>query len=305
MTPSDHQRDQNQTVSRRPSIDRTLSTTTPEALFVLSAVSQYIGAAIAVSLFDEVAPQTVAWFRVLGASIALLAISPGFHRGWTRKDLIGAAIFGTATALMNLFFYLAIDRVDLGKSVAIEFIGPIVVAAATTRTFRNAGALVLAVIGVVTLGGVELGDNALGVAFILASSALWAAYIVVGSRVAQVRSGVAGLGVGLAIGTVMITPIGVPGSGPVWVSPTLLLLCCATGVFSNAIGYGIDQYVMRRIPIRRFSLLLATLPVTALFIGWITLGQRPGAIDLAGIALVLAGVAIQERDEIVGLPEPG
>jgi len=296
---------QNRAVTRRPSIDRTLSTTTPEALFVLSAVSQYLGAAIAISLFDDVAPQTVAWFRVLGASIALLAISPGFHRGWTRKDLIGAAIFGTATALMNLFFYLAIDRVDLGKSVAIEFIGPIVVAAVTTRTVRNAGALVLAVIGVVTLGGVELGDNALGVAFILASSALWAAYIVVGSRVAQVRSGVAGLGVGLAIGTVMITPIGAPGSGPVWVSPTLLLLCCATGVFSNAIGYGIDQYVLRRIPIRRFSVLLATLPVTAVFIGWITLGQRPGAIDLAGISLVLAGVAIQERDEIVGLPEPG
>ncbi len=305
MVPIGDHRGQNRAVTRRPSIDRTLSTTTPEALFVLSAVSQYVGAAIAVSLFDEVAPQTVAWFRVLGASIALLAISPGFHRGWTRKDLIGAGIFGTATALMNLFFYLAIDRVDLGKSVAIEFIGPIVVAAATTRTARNAGALVLAVIGVVTLGGVELGDNALGVAFILASSALWAAYIVVGSRVAQVRSGVAGLGVGLAIGTVMITPIGAPGSGPVWVSPTLLLLCCATGVFSNAIGYGIDQYVMRRIPIRRFSVLLATLPVTAVFIGWITLGQRPGAIDLAGIALVLAGVAIQERDEIVGLPEPG
>ena len=231
-------------------------------------------------------------------------LRPGSTEGGPARPLVGAAIFGTATALMNLFFYLAIDRVDLGKSVAIEFIGPIVVAAATTRTVRNAGALVLAVIGVVTLGGVELGDNALGVAFILVSSALWATYIVVGSRVAQMRSGVAGLGVGLAIGTVMITPIGAPGSGPVWVSPTLLLLCCATGVFSNAIGYGIDQYVMRRIPIRRFSVLLATLPVTAVFIGWITLGQRPTAIDLAGIALVLAGVAIQ-ADEIVGLPEPG
>jgi threonine/homoserine efflux transporter RhtA len=34
-------------------------------------------------------------------------------------------------------------------------------------------------------------------------------------------------------------------------------------VFSNAIGYGIDQHVLRRIPIRRFSVLLALLPVTA------------------------------------------
>ncbi len=279
-------------------VGRTLATAPPEALFVFSAISQYIGAAIAVSVFDEVEPQTVAWFRVIGASIALLAISPGFHRGWTRRHLIGAAIFGTATALMNLFFYLAIDRVDLGKSVAIEFIGPIAVAAVATRSGRNGVALVLAVTGVVTLGGVEVGDNAVGVMFILLSSAMWAAYIVVGSRVAQVRSGVAGLGVGLAIGSLVITPIGAPWSGPVWTAPTLLVLCCATGVFSNAIGYGIDQYVLRRIPIRRFSLLLALLPVTALLVGWIALDQRPSALDVGGIALVLIGVAIQERDEI-------
>ena len=284
-------------------VERTLATAPPEALFLLSAISQYIGAAIAVSVFDQVEPQAVAWFRVMGASIALLAISPGFHRGWTRRDLIGAAVFGTATALMNLFFYLAIDRIDLGKSVAIEFIGPIAVAATTTRTLRNAWALVLAVAGVVTLGGVELSDNALGVVFILISSAMWALYIVVGSRVAQVRPGVAGLAVALSIGTVVITPVGVPWSGPVWVSPTLLLLCCATGVFSNAIGYGIDQYVLRRIPVRRFSVLLALLPVTALVVGWIALDQQPSTLDIVGMLAVLAGVALQEREEIT-VPEP-
>ncbi len=281
-----------------------LETAPPEALFVLSAVSQYVGASIAVTVFDEVAPRTVAWFRVIGATVALLAISPGFWRGWTRRDLVGAGVFGIATASMNLFFYLAIDRIDLGTSVAIEFLGPIAVAAATTRSVRNGGALALTVIGVVTLGGVEIGDNTLGVVFILISSALWAAYIVFGSRVAHVRSGVAGLGVGLAIGAVAITPVGAPGSGHVWVSPTLLFLCCVTGVFSNAIGYGIDQYVLRRIPIRRFSVLLATLPVVAVLIGWIALGQQPSGIDLAGIAFVLVGVAIQDRDEFVAVPEP-
>ncbi len=286
-------------------VERTLATAPPEALFLLSAISQYIGAAIAVSLFDEVAPQTVAWFRVMGATIALLAISPGFWRGWSRRHLVGAAIFGTATALMNLFFYLGIERIDLGKSVAIEFLGPIAVAAATTRTGRNAGALLLTVAGVVTLGGVELDDNALGVFFILLSSAMWALYILAGSRVAQVRPGVAGLGVALAIGTLAITPVGAPTSGPVWSSATLLLLCCATGVFSNAIGYGIDQYVLRRIPVRRFSVLLALLPVTALLVGWIALDQRPSPVDIAGMLAVLAGVALQERDEInVAEPEP-
>jgi inner membrane transporter RhtA len=69
-------------------------------------------------------------------------------------------------------------------------------------------------------------------------------------------------------------------------------------VFSNAVGYGIDQFTMRRIPIRRFSLLLALLPVTAALMGWAFLGQQPSGIDVVGIVLVLVGVAVQERDEI-------
>jgi inner membrane transporter RhtA len=278
-------------------------------LFVVSAVSQYVGASIAISVFDEVAPRTVAWFRVIGASLALLVVArawrPAWWRQWTRRQVSAAAALGVATATMNTCFYLAIDRIDLGKTVAIEFIGPIAVAAAMTRTGRNAVALVLAAAGVITLGGVELGDNTLGLVFILLASAMWAAYIVVGSRVAQLGRGVSGLALGLTIGTVALAPVGAPGSGPVWLSPALLVTCMATGVFSNAIGYGIDQFVMRRIPIRRFSLLLALLPVTAVVIGWIALDQRPSALDLVGIALVLVGVAVQERDEIVGVPEPG
>lgn len=289
----------------RPSgVGRFLETAPPEALFVVSALSQYIGAAIAVGLFDTVDPATVTWFRLMGATAALLVVSPGFHRGWTRRQLGAAAAFGIATALMNLFFYLAIARIDLGKSVAIEFIGPIIVAAATTRTVRNALALVVAVIGVVVLGGVEIGDNTVGVIFILLASAMWAAYIVIGSRVARLDRGVAGLGVGLGIGFIALTPIGVPGSGPVWVAPGILVLCLATGVFSNAIGYGIDQYVLRRIPIRRFSVLLALLPVTAMAVGWAALGQRPSALDLTGTALVVLGVVIQER-ELLESHEPG
>jgi inner membrane transporter RhtA len=279
-------------------VTRWLNTTQPEALFVLSAIAQYIGAAIAVLLFDEVEPQTVAWFRLIGATIALLAVSRRWWVGWTRRQLVAAGVFGIATALMNTFFYLAIDRIDLGKAVTIEFIGPIAVAAAATRSLRNAVALLFAVGGVMVLGKGEIDGNAIGLLFILLASTMWAVYIVVGSRVAQLDRGVAGLGVGLAIGSLVMTPVGAPWSGPVWASPTLLALCLLVGVFSNAIGYGIDQFVMRRIPIRRFSVLLALLPVTALAVGWIALDQQPSAIELVGVALVLVGVATQEREEL-------
>lgn len=249
----------------------------------------------------------MAWLRVIGATIALLAVSwRRVRQPWSRAELGAAALFGTATALMNLFFYLGIDRLPLGKGVAIEFIGPITVAAVRTRSRRNASALGFAVLGVAVLSGLEISGEPLGLLFIFLASAMWAAYIVIGSRVAQLDRGVSGLGVGLAIGSLVIAPIGAPGSGPAFAEPRLLALCLLVGVFSNAIGYGIDQHVMRRIPIRRFSVLLALLPVTATVVAFIALDQRPSGLDLVGMALVLSGVVIQTRDELApaGADEP-
>ena len=260
-----------------------------------------MGAVIAVGLFDQVEPQTVAWFRVIGAAIALVAVSRAWRERWTRADFGAAALFGIATALMNMFFYLAIERIDLGKAVTIEFIGPIAVAAVATRSVRNAVALLFAIAGVVVLGGGEVEGNAIGLLFIGLASAMWAAYIVIGSRVARLDRGVAGLGIGLAVGALVIAPAGAPWSGDVWSSPRLLALCLLVGVFSNAIGYGIDQFTMRRIPIRRFSLLLALLPVTAAVIGWLVLDQQPSGIEMFGIALVLVGVMVQEREKLAPL----
>lgn len=283
----------------RSRLSRLLDTTSPEALFVVSATSQYIGASIAVSLFDEVPPASVAWLRVIGAALALFAVSwRSVRRQWTRAELGAAALFGVTTTLMNVFFYLAIDRLPLGKGVAIEFIGPITVAAARTRTSRNAGALVLAALGVAVLSGLELDSEALGLLYIFLASAMWASYIIIGAHVARLDRGVAGLGVGLAIGALVVAPIGAPGSGPAFAAPHLLALCLLVGVFSNAIGYGIDQHIMRRIPIRRFSVLLALLPVTATVVGFVALGQTPTAIDLVGMALVLSGVVLQEREQL-------
>ena len=270
----------------------------------MSATAQYIGATIAVSLFDEVNPATVAWFRIIGAAIALLAVSAPHMlrraRGdrYSRAEITSLAVFGVSSALMNTFFYLAIDRLPIGKGVAIEFIGPITVAAFLTRTRRNWAALALAVIGVAVLSGVELSGEPLGLVFIFAASVMWALYIVLGSKVARNNHGVSGLGIGLAIGAFAVTPIGAPTSGPVWHSPRLMLMCMLVGVLSNAIGYGIDQFTLRRIPIRRFSVLLALLPVTATVVAFIALGQRPTIVDLVGMALVLSGVVIQEREEI-------
>jgi len=278
----------------------------PELFFICSATAQYIGAVIAFNLFDRLAPASVAWLRVISAALILLVFSARRLRAqgkWTKEELVAAASFGIAVALMNLTFYLAIDRLDLGKGVAIEFIGPICVAAFQTKSRRNAGALGLATLGVLILSGFELGNEPLGLLFIFLASACWAAYIVVGSRVAQLNRGVSGLGVGLAIGAVVIAPFGAPQSGPAWGSPSILVLCLLVGLFSNALGYGIEQSIMRKIPVRRFSVLLALLPVTAVVFGFLFLDQTPTFVDMIGIALVLTGVVVQQRETLTPTSE--
>lgn len=269
----------------------------PEALFVLSGVSQYTGASVAVGLFREgIDAGTVTLFRVLFGALPVLAVSWRSQRRWDRHDLGAAAVFGLATAVMNLSFYLAIERLPLGKSVVIEFIGPIAVAAAFTRTRRNTVALLLAAGGVAVLSGVEIGGDPLGVLFIFIAAAMWATYIVLGRRVAALDRGLSGLGVGLLIGSGALVPFGVGDAGTVFGSGRLLALCAVVGVLSSAVGYGIDQIVLRRIPVRRFSLLLALLPVTAMIVGFVALGQVPTFADLFGAALVIAGVGLQERE---------
>ena len=280
---------------------RRFTSASPEALFVVSGIFQYTGASVAIHLFHELPPATVAMFRVLFGALPVLALSWRAQRRWTRTDLVAAAVFGIATALMNVCFYLGIARLPLGKSVVIEFIGPIALAAYHTRNRRNAAALALAVAGVVVLGGVEIGGNFVGVLYILGASAMWATYLVLGRRVAHLDRGLSGLGVGLVIGGFAVLPFGYHHALDVLTSGRLLALCALVGVFSSSIGYGIDQVVMQRIPMRRVALLLALLPVTAMVMGFIALGQVPTFADYLGAALVIAGVLTQERDE---LPAP-
>ena len=263
----------------------------PEGLFMVGAVSQYLGAAVAATLFDELAPSGVALLRVLGAAAMIVLLRRSWRRRWEPAVLGRAAAFGVSLAAMNLCFYLAMDRLPLGNAVAIEFIGPIAVAAAGARTLRSAGALVLAVTGVVVLAGVEGEGTMAGVAFALLAGAFWAGYILLGHRVARSPASVDGLGLGMLAGAVAISPFGATAVGGALDSPLVLALAVATGLLSNVIPYRIDQSVMRRIDPPRFALLQALLPVTATVVGLVALAQVPSGREAVGIGLVIAAIA--------------
>lgn len=264
----------------------------PEPLFALGAVSQYLGAAIAVILFATIPAPTVALLRVVGAGAILVLVRRSWRRTWSREMLIRAGVFGSVLAAMNLSFYLAIDRLPLGNAVAIEFMGPVTVAAIGAHSLRKRGALVLAVAGVVLLAGVTPEGTLPGVGFALLAATFWVGYIVLGARVAQSGSGVDGLGVGMLIGALVIAPVTASGLAGLAAVPILVLLALATGLLSNAIPYGIDQVVLTRIDQSRFAFLQSLLPVTATIVGLLALAQRPSLAELTGILLVAVAVLL-------------
>lgn len=266
----------------------------PEPLFVVGGVSQYLGAAVAVNLFDEMAPAGVALVRVLGAAVMIILLRRSWQRRWNPRDLAWASAFGMALAAMNLSIYLSIDELPLGNAVAIEFTGPILVAAAFTRTMRSGAALLLAAGGVVVLAGVEAEGTMRGMGFALLAGVFWAGYIVLGHRVARGPAAVDGLGLGMLAGAAAISGFGAPGLGPAFDSPVVLVLALVTGLLSNVVPYWIDQLVMKRITQHRFAVLQALLPATAVLVGLAVLIQVPSVRELLGIALVIAAIALSQ-----------
>jgi inner membrane transporter RhtA len=271
-----------------------------QALFVLGAVSQYVGAALAVLLFASVPAAGVAWLRVVAAAAVLVAWRRPWQTRWTAARLRLVAAFGIALGLMNLAFYLAIDRLPLGTAVAIEFVGPIAVAALGSRTRRDVMALALAVIGVIALADVHIVGSPLGFALAAGAGVMWAAYIVLGHRVAadtELRPQ-DGLALAMAIGAVALAPALVTSAVPALVDPLLLAACLAVGVASSVVPYGLEQVAMRRLARARFALLLALLPATAAVIGAIVLGQIPSVLEAIGIALIVAAASLRTHADV-------
>ena len=269
----------------------------PEVLFIVAAVSQYLGAALAFSIFDNLGTSTVATLRVLGAALILILLRRSWRRSLKDLDMFWTASFGIVLAGMNLCFYLAIDNLPLGNAVAIEFLGPIAVAAAGHRSARNLVALIVASLGVLLLAQVTSEGTVTGVLFALAAGTLWGFYIVLGSKVARTGAHLDGLGIGMLIGGLAIFPSSLHTIDRAFDSPVLMLVALSTGVLGNVIPYGIDQLVFRRISKTRFAFLQSLLPATAACVGILVLGQKTSIGELVGIGLIIFAIGLRGKED--------
>ena len=224
------------------------------------------------------------YLRLIGARIrAQMQYKVSF---W--MDLLG---FGLVTGLMNVAFYEAIARLPLGTAVAVEFCGPVVVAALGLRRGRDIAALVLASTGVTLIADVRLAGSRTGLLLALLAALMWAGYIVLGKWVARGGSGLDDMTVGFTLAAALLCPLAV-GTAPAWGSPNLLVPAAGVGLLSTVLPYALDQIVLRRIDRSQFAVLLALLPAAASVVGFLVLRQLPHPLEAAGIlAVTLAVVA--------------
>jgi inner membrane transporter RhtA len=293
-------------VPRRPQASRPLDRLPPQSFFLVSAAFHYLGPSLAVLLFARVDVLGVAWLRVASAA----AVFTLWRRPWRligrlssgeRRNLLA---LGLVLAVMNSVFYLAVARLPLSTVGAIEFLGTVLLAAAGTRTRRNAGALALTTAGVVSITAVRFAGQPLGFGFAFANCVLFMLYVVLGHRMANAGgaaqagrlANIDRLAGAMVVAAVIATPWGLGAALPAFGHPVWLLAGAGVGVCSSVIPYVTDQLAMARLPRATFSLMLALLPVFATVIGALVLRQIPTVQDAIGIALVVLGVAMHQQE---------
>lgn len=261
----------------------------PPLLLVLAAIaSVQLGAAIAKSLFAELGASGTVFLRVAIAALVLGLVWRRSLTSLTRRDWPLAALFGAVLGLMNLSFYYALERLPLGLTVTIEFIGPLGVALWGSRRAVDLLWVALAAAGLLLLNPLSGQLDGVGVALALCAGGCWAAYIVLGVRLGQRLHGGAGLAAAMFAATVVAAPMGAVQALPVLSHFGLLAAAIGVALLSSVLPYSLELDALRRMPTRLFGILMSLEPAVAAVVGWLILGEQLQLSQWLAIALVMA-----------------
>ena len=269
--------------------------------FVLvGAASIQWSATLVNPLFQVIGPAAASAWRFLFGALVLLFFSRPRVRGWSRHQWRATIVLGVATALMNLCFYQAIARIPLGGAVAIEYLGPFLVAAFGKRSWRHFAFVVLAGLGVLALTRPGGGFTSVGVLFAAGSGLFWAVYAFASHRVGGLTTGFQGLAVSMSIAALVTLPFSLSSAATLVERPGLLVRMIVVATMATVIGFGAELQALRRLRPSIVSVLLALDPAVAFFFGWLVLAQSLTGWDLVGLALVLAAGVGVTYDVAVG-----
>jgi inner membrane transporter RhtA len=265
----------------------------PAPLLVLAAVvSVQFGGAMAVTLLPLVGVFGSVTLRLTIAAAVLVVVARPRLRSRSTADWLVVGAFGAVLALMNLCFYGALARIPIGVAVTIEFIGPLVLATVLSHRRKDLLAVAGAALGVILISGVFSTPWAdvdlVGLGLALAAGASWAAYIVFSGRTGARFAQLEGLAIAMMIAAALVAPVGgLTGGSALW-TPDALWRGAAIAVMSSVLPYSLELIALRRLAAHVFGILLSLEPAVAALAGLFVLGQRLNALQLVGMACVVA-----------------
>lgn len=272
------------------------SRTPPAALAMVlgSIVSVQFGGALAATLVPEIGASGSVLLRLgIGATLLLLVARPRW-RGHSRAAWLRVVAFGVVVGLMNWSFYGALAHLPIGVAVTIEFLGPLILATALSRSRRDLVAVVAAAAGVALISGAFTQPwsslSWAGILLSLTAGAFWAGYILTSRATGSMFEKLEGLALAMIVATAVVFPAGIVGAGD-WTAEHLWK-GLGIAVLSSVLPYSLELIALRRINPGVFGILLSLEPAVAALAGLIVLSQGLSLIELGGMGLVVCASAI-------------
>ncbi len=278
----------------------------PPIWLVLGGIlSVQFGAGIAKTLFDEVAPTTIVWLRLVTSAVVLMAVARPALRGRSAGDWWVVLAFGVVLGLMNWSIYQSFARIPIGLAVTIEFVGPLTLAVIGSRRVRDLVWVGLAGLGVLLLG-IQPGDLTwAGVGFAVLAGACWAAYILLSAQTGRRWQGVDGLALASVVATVLLTPLALGRYADQVADVRILLIGAAVGLLSSVIPYTCELVALRSLRPAVFSILMSLEPAAAALAGLVVVHELLGPLQLAAMACVVAAsVGATRSGAVIAEPAP-
>ena len=253
----------------------------------------------------EVSPETAAFFRCLYAlpALAVLAWLERRRLGPQPAQRVAVWAAGLLFAADLVFWHYAIADVGAGLATVLGNLQVVLVAFVAWAVLgerpeaRVIAAVPVVLCGVVLISGVlEDGaygaDPARGVLFGVLTSLAYAGFILllrsanVGRPAAPLFEATAVSAVGCLVAGALVGDLDL---APGWPAQGWLVLLALS---SQVLGWMLISISLPRLPAAVASVLLLAQPVAAVLLAAATLGEEPSAVQVAGVATVLGGIAV-------------
>ncbi|WP_043611000.1 DMT family transporter [Ensifer sp. ZNC0028] len=259
---------------------------------LLSMSSVQFGAALSKPAMESVGAFGATWLRLSwAAAFLLILVRPPFLR-YTRAQWISGLSLGATMAVMTLCFFAAIARIPLGLAVAIEFLGPLTVAAVFGGRGWRLLCPLIAAAGVLCLSwdGSSWVADTRGLLFAFGAAIGWGGYIILMKQAGQRFKGLEGLAVSLLFAALFATPFGL-SQVQAGFSFDMLLMTAGLAILVPLLPYALEFMALRRMQPSAFGILMSLEPAIGAGAGFLVLGQALSLNQIFGVVLVMLASA--------------